>query len=77
MKRILDLLFPKVTVCEYCSKSDKVEINYVDWCDRCKKILIGKQKRKFMVRWRNWVKLWYFLTILKHTGSNPVLTTKK
>ena len=46
MKKILDLLFPKVTVCEYCNKSDKVEINYVDWCDGCKKLLIGKQKRK-------------------------------
>ena len=53
MKKILDLLFPKVTVCEYCNQCDKVEINYVDWCDRCKKMIIGKQKRKFIVRWRN------------------------
>lgn len=25
--------------CPYCKKSDKVEISYRDWCDRCKKII--------------------------------------
>jgi hypothetical protein len=47
MKKLLDYLFPKVTVCEYCNKSDKVEISYVDWCNRCKKMIVGKQKREY------------------------------
>jgi hypothetical protein len=52
MKRLFDCIFPKVQVCQHCSKSDKVEISYHDWCDRCKKITGSKSVRKFIL-WKS------------------------
>ena len=49
IKYFYNWLFPKKEFCEYCHKSDQIEVNYQDWCKKCHKMIMGKFKRK--LRW--------------------------
>jgi hypothetical protein len=48
-KSFYNRIFPLKKYCEYCHKSDKIEISYHDWCNRCKKLIIGEYKRKLKI----------------------------
>jgi hypothetical protein len=46
--KLYNWIFPLKEYCEHCHKDDKIEVSYHNWCDRCKKIIIGEFKRKFL-----------------------------
>lgn len=65
-------MFKKLKVCEHCGKSDQLEVTYsADWCNRCKRFVLGKYEINFKVMLKN--VLFFLLHIITYPAYLCIL----